>query len=121
MSERVTTVFVKGSDGNPLRINESDYNEKTHGKQIDQQPPKAAEPPKAPELPNGASNLPNTPPAVPTPPAPVPTPAERFVSKKGKKFVVVNKDGQSIDGTGEYDTEDDAKAALEALDKPATA
>lgn len=35
MNDRVNTVFVKGQDGKPLQINEDEYDEKEHGKQID--------------------------------------------------------------------------------------
>lgn len=121
--ERVATVFVKGGDGKPLRINESDYDKAKHGAQIDPNkvednaPPAPASEP-AP-LPNDAGSLPHDPPAplggtIPPVPAPAPV-SEAFVSKKGKKFVVVDKDGQSIAGTTEYDSEDEAKTALDGL------
>jgi hypothetical protein len=119
-SDIVETVFIKGDDGNPLRINASEYDEKKHGKTLDPDNlPKAGEAPAPAEpdpLPNAAAALPHTPPApvggvVPTTPAPD---AETFVSKKGKKWVIADKDGNTIPGTEEYDSE---AAATEAFDK----
>lgn len=127
--DRMATVLVKGQDGKPLRINEADYDKSKHGAQIDPNKVEDAAPP-APAsdpapLPNDAGSLPHDPPApvggtIPPVPAPAPV-SEAFVSKKGKKFVVVDKDGQSIPGTTEYDDEAAAKAALDGLKAPADA
>lgn len=123
-SEILETVEVVGEKGGKLRINKIDFNPDEHTLFADKGKAETETPaPVAPVAPTPAPAPTVTPAAPPTvtpaaPPAPAPTPVEAFVSKKGKKWVVVDKTGQSIAGTEEYDTEDAAKAAHAALSAP---
>ena len=116
-AEILETVEIVGEKGKALRINKADFNPDEHTLFAD----KTVEP-KAPETPAAPPAPPATPAPAPAAPPPAPTPAtpvEAFVSKKGKKWVVVDKTGTAIAGTDEYDTEDLAKAAHAALSTPA--
>lgn len=124
-SEILETVEVVGEKGGKLRINKADFNPDEHTLFADKGKTETEAPaPVAPVAPTPAPAPTVTPAAPPAPalapiaPTPVPTPVEAFVSKKGKKWVVVDKTGQSIAGTEEYDTEDAAKAAHAALSAP---
>ncbi len=101
-NETVETVTVKGKDGNALRINAADYNEKEHGKllRVDAETPVQTVVPTLPEL--GG-----------------PTPTQKFVMPEGKKFVVVDATGTKIehaeiDKAG-YMTMEEAQEAIKKL------
>ena len=91
MSEILPTVTIETKNG-PVRINESDYDAATMTLV-------AAEPvtPVTPVVP------------APAPVAPV-APVEKFVTKKGKGFIVVDKSGVPLD-SNVYDSEDAAWAS----------
>lgn len=111
---KLETVTITTKEG-PVRINRADYDPEIHTLDDGKDSKKAKTPAPPPSAP---PTTPAPPPSAPQT-TPAPQPVEAFVSKKGKKFVVVDKTGQLIAGTTEYDDEDTAKAALDALNKPA--
>lgn len=140
MEHILPTVMITTKNG-PVRINETDYDEKKHklhkpsGK--DEKEAMNAEPktvdqtgqidpnltiPVAPSAPNFAS-----PPTAPVAPS-NPSPSQRLVTKQGKKFVVVDMNGAKIEANGidqtGYATEAEAWTAALApatQDNPANA
>ncbi len=96
MSEILPTVTIETANG-PVRINESDFDAETM---------KLYEP----------AETPVTPPVVETqttvaiPETPVIEPVKKFVTKKGKGFIVVDASGNQLDATL-YDTEESAWAS----------
>lgn len=92
MSEILPTVTIETENGT-VRINESDYDAATM-KLVGAEPVA----PVAPVVP------------APAPVAPVAPVVEKFVTKKGKGFIVVDKSGAPLDSTV-YDSEDAAWAS----------
>lgn len=127
MSDTAKTVVIKTANG-PVRINESDYDEKVHTLHSKGEQEKNAEPVQttqtAPQLAEGLQM-----PAAPSAPdlgtaggnAPdVPSPNQRLVAKDGKRFYVVGADGKrlteaGLDADKGYGTEQDAWNAALAL------
>lgn len=119
------TLLVKGKNG-PKRINERDFDAKKHtlhnatkaekAEGLDQQPltteftvdPTVPIPP-APSAPDFVDPAPATP----------PSPNTRLVKKDGKKFFVVNPNGEAVDEEGidkdGYKTEQEAWKAITDL------
>lgn len=134
MTEVLKTVLIKGKNGDPVRINERDYDEEKHGalykgkeaNEQNEQPVDTAE--KAPEAPADAQQrvAPSMPDGVRDPQAPAtPSPNQMLVTKKGKKFFVVDTNGaviehQGIDADG-YGSEGDAWAAVMAANNGSAA
>ena len=88
MSEILPTVTIETENG-PVRINESDYDAATM---------------------KLVSATVTPPPVAPVAPLPVNPTVEKFVTKKGKGFIVVDKSGAPLDSTV-YDSEDAAWAS----------
>ena len=104
MNERVPTVTIKSEKGEPLIINQSDYDPKKH------------ELCEEAEKPEPVNTLPaEKPEPVNTPPATV-TLHVGTLKKRGAapKFVILDASDKQV-GVEEFDTEDDAKAMIELM------
>lgn len=134
---QVPTVMIKGQDGNPVRVNQSDYEAdqaEDGAKSMALYKGKETEP-VAPVGDNGIPPVSTTTPIPPAPSAPVnvlpagtpvppvqtnPSANQRLVAEIGKKFFVVDGGGNKItdldgiDAKG-YATSDAAWAAVRAL------